>query len=311
MVPDKFNMVDMDGIDLIMMQGEEVPGLYDKLVESIAQCRYQCLYNWMFDGVIIPPTYVQMEINDNNEVAINEGVTVDEEDVVHIHSIEVIVDPVIQELNVTENGEYLIPEGVDGFNPVSVEVIPPLQQKTAIINGDVEPDDGYYGLSKVVVSVPSPPLQQKTVTSNGDVEPDSGYYGLSKVVVDVPSGSVPFEEAYIENLTGGYVSSGYWYKDPTAGQYTDVYKVDANKHYIALLSSVVGNRFRCSFTTRDVSTATGVISGNSIGTDQNDPEPYSSKIAFKPVSNGYINIFKTNTSQTTVKTYLLCLEKLF
>ena len=69
MVPDKFNMVDMEGIDIIEAQGVEVPGLYQKLVESIAQCRFQVLYNWMFDGVIIPPTFVELEVNENDEVA--------------------------------------------------------------------------------------------------------------------------------------------------------------------------------------------------------------------------------------------------
>ena len=49
MVPDKFNMVDMGDIDLIESQGQAVDGLYQKLVESIALCRYQCLYNWKFN----------------------------------------------------------------------------------------------------------------------------------------------------------------------------------------------------------------------------------------------------------------------
>lgn len=86
MVPDKFNMVDMEGIDLIESQGVEVPGLYQKLVESIAQCRYQCLYNWKFDGILIPPTYVEMTATDE-EVTINGGVSVDVDDIVHIESL--------------------------------------------------------------------------------------------------------------------------------------------------------------------------------------------------------------------------------
>lgn len=87
MVPDKFDMVDMGGIDLIENQGVVVEGLYQRLVESITLCRYQCLYNWNFNGIIIPPSYVEMEIREDG-VWINEGVMVDEEDVVHIYSIE-------------------------------------------------------------------------------------------------------------------------------------------------------------------------------------------------------------------------------
>lgn len=86
MVPDKFNMVDMEGIDLIESQGVKVPGLYQKLVESIAQCRYQCLYNWKFNGILIPPTYVEIIATDES-VSINGGVSVDVDDIVHIESL--------------------------------------------------------------------------------------------------------------------------------------------------------------------------------------------------------------------------------
>lgn len=121
MVPDKFDMVDMGGIDLIESQGVAVEGLYQKLVESITLCRYQCLYNWKFNGILIPPSYVEME-NREDGVWINEGVNVDENDVVHIYSIEIEPEPEITPLSVTENGEYYAPVGVDGYNPVSVDV---------------------------------------------------------------------------------------------------------------------------------------------------------------------------------------------
>lgn len=118
-------MVDMEGIDLLAVQGETIPGLYNKLVESIALCRYQCVYNWSFNSILIPPTYVEMEEREDG-VWINEGVMVDEEDVIHIASIEPEppppILPVIESLSVAENGTYLVPEGVDGFNPVVVNV---------------------------------------------------------------------------------------------------------------------------------------------------------------------------------------------
>lgn len=125
MVPDKFNMVDMGGIDLIMMQGEEVPGLYDRLVESIARCRYQCLYNWLFDGVIIPPTYVELRIGDEDEVIINEGVTVTDDDVIHIYSLipPPPEPPVLIPISIEANGYYdPATYEADGFSAVTVNI---------------------------------------------------------------------------------------------------------------------------------------------------------------------------------------------
>lgn len=119
MVPDKFDMVDMGGIDLIESQGVVVEGLYQRLAESITRCRYQCLYNWKFNGILIPPSYVEMEARDGS-VWINEGVNVDENDVVHIYNLS--PPPDIIPLSVTENGEYYAPVGVDGYNPVNVDV---------------------------------------------------------------------------------------------------------------------------------------------------------------------------------------------
>ena len=177
MVPDKFNMVDMDGIDLIMMQGEEVPGLYNRLVESIAQCRYQCLYNWFFDGVPIPPSYIEMEVNEDDEVAINEGITVSSDDVIHIYSVEPgPVEPEIIPLLAEENGVYNVPAGKDGFNPVTVDVpiyTPVIDPITITENGTYAASSGVDGYSPVSVNVPSAPTAKgfEVYAANGDGGP--------------------------------------------------------------------------------------------------------------------------------------------
>lgn len=99
-------------------------------------------------------------------------------------------NPVIEPLNVTQNGVYTTPVGVNGFSPVSVNVpdIPPvLQSKEATQNGEYTPDSGYDGLSKVTVNVPAPEikLQEKTITENGEYTADEGFDGLGKVTVEV------------------------------------------------------------------------------------------------------------------------------
>ncbi len=122
MVPNKFSMVDLDGIDIVESQGIEIPGLYQKLANAIAQCRYQVIYNWKFDGILIPPSNVEMEV-DGSEIKINENISVSNADIVYIHSLEPPgPEPVLVSLTATENGTYLPALGQDGFSEVNVNL---------------------------------------------------------------------------------------------------------------------------------------------------------------------------------------------
>lgn len=82
-----------------------------------------------------------------------------------------IVEPVIEPLTVTENGEYSAPENVHGFNPVNVNV--PLKYEEGYT-------DGYQASQDSIT------LQEKTITENGEYETDEGFTGMSKVIVAVP-----------------------------------------------------------------------------------------------------------------------------
>lgn len=156
MVPNKFNMIDLDGLDIIESQGVIVSGLYDKLVESIALCRYQCIYNWKFNSIPIPPTYVELESKVDG-IWINDGIVVSQDDTIHIYTIE--PDPtVINPLNVVSNGVYNVTEGVTGFNPVTVNVpsyTPVINPISIIENGIYTAPDGVDGYSPISVDVPS------------------------------------------------------------------------------------------------------------------------------------------------------------
>lgn len=278
MVPDKFNMVDMEGIDLIESQGVEVPGLYEKLVESIAQCRYQCLYNWKFDGILIPPTYVEMTATDES-VSINGGVSVDLDDIVHIESLVIV--PVVEALSVTENGVYTPEEGVDGFAPVEVEVNPTIESLEVSANGVYTAPEGVDGYSPVTVSV-------QALTPNYEyLEPD--YSGLGYSYVG---------------------TSGDYYGGNNYNQMLSIYEVPAGD-YVVFCGNPVGTRFRCAcfygkttedfMSARDVSmTQTLQFNGdlNVTGTTERTGDKLLERIYFTMAQAGCVCVGTSNTSQT-------------
>lgn len=92
--------------------------------------------------------------------------------------------PTLAPLEVTENGTYEAPDGVDGYSPVTVNVPTPeivLQDKTITENGTYEADEGYDGLGSVTVNIEASSADIRYVTFmsyDGSVE-----YGKKAVAV--------------------------------------------------------------------------------------------------------------------------------
>lgn len=117
------------------------------------------------------------------------------------------VAPVVKGLTIDKNGTYNAKDSeVDGFNIVTVNVQPTLQEKSITVNGIVTPDDGFQGLSKVTVDVPATPVEEKTVTldlaaGNQVITPTAGK-NISKVTITKPAELLP------ENIKKGITIAG-------------------------------------------------------------------------------------------------------
>lgn len=148
----------------------------------------------------------------------------------------------VEEKTITENGTYTAPDGVDGFNPVTVAVPTPeikLQEKTITENGEYTADAGFDGLLKVLVDVASSGAanivcqksslykdsgSKYTITHKNGVVPDIVYfYQTGKITSDGMVCAIAFKDGTTfgnrysykmvksgSNLTGEDDGAGYW-----------------------------------------------------------------------------------------------------
>ena len=127
---------------------------------------------------------------------------------------------VIESIDITANGTYTAPTGVDGYSPVKVAVpevikevekivevkIPPvLEDKNIASNGTFSASSGFDGLGTVVVDVPErvPVVESIDITANGTYTPNEGVDGYNSVNVNVPE-RVPVVESKEITANGTY-----------------------------------------------------------------------------------------------------------
>lgn len=122
---------------------------------------------------------------------------------------------VLEPLNVTANGDYNPPSGVDGFDSVHVAVpSATLTTKSITQNGTYNASqDNADGYSSVTVAVPGgATIEPLEVTQNGTFNPPSGVDGYAPVTVNVSGGSVlPSgyrQKQYLEASGTQYIDTG-------------------------------------------------------------------------------------------------------
>lgn len=121
----------------------------------------------------------------------------------------------IEALDITANGVYNAPEGVDGYNPITVNVPqkePSIESLSITTNGTYTAPSGTDGYSPVVVDV-QPDLENITITANGTYTHD-GKDGYDQVVVNVSGGGsgsdIPEEALLITGDCDNRFYSNHW-----------------------------------------------------------------------------------------------------
>jgi hypothetical protein len=100
--------------------------------------------------------------------------------------------PVLETLDVTENGTYTPPENVDGFDEVNVNVPipePTLETLNVTENGTYTPPANVDGFDEVNVNVPipEPTLTTLNITENGTYTPPANVDGYNIINANVNS----------------------------------------------------------------------------------------------------------------------------
>lgn len=134
--------------------------------------------------------------------------------------------PTIEAKSITENGTYNAPEGVDGFNPVTVNVPTPepvIDSLSIFANGRYEAPEGIDGYSPIIVDIPPKIEVTLNATENGTYTPPEGYVYDSAIVNVASAGNIIVNKSAIVsnrvlqtvpcNLTQGKYYALFYYDD--------------------------------------------------------------------------------------------------
>lgn len=172
-----------------------VPDSYEKASGAAEAGAYVTIYKWLYNGfamsaslcdAIYTADYIRLVDRTNGG-----ELRVYPDDTITI--LGVSPDGGLIPLTVSMDGVYYPPDGSDGFSSVNVLLRPPGPIQTAALNvtrnGSWVAPFGIDGYNPVTVTVPGASLQPLLAESDGDYFPDEGYDGFSVVTVRV--GSTP------------------------------------------------------------------------------------------------------------------------
>jgi hypothetical protein len=129
-------------------------------------------------------------------------------DVVGVDKVRVNVVPKLEEIEVTQNGEYLPPTDIAGFSKVNVDVQPVLEELTITTNGTYTPQEGVDGFSKVTAEFDTsslPKVKISTFKVYGNIKEeiwdDYGFIDWEFIVnMSYSFNSTPFTKIKIKNF---------------------------------------------------------------------------------------------------------------
>ena len=211
MNPITYKMLDLDGLDLADVKGKTYPGLYNKIYLSLNACQEVILCNWFVAGILIPPTYCDIDISTSGTISFNDMIFIHSDDTIEIPTMG--TTPKIVPFTATENGTYEVSGDTDGYSPVTVNV-PPIEPVISSLsvneNGIYSAPAGIDGYSPITVSVPG--------------------YG----VLNIHSGRLDIRDGAIEENESYYYTDfinisnyrGYWF--------IDIARSDVNSYYTGI-----------------------------------------------------------------------------